>query len=128
MRHLAAAVLMMVVSAASAAAQPVVFLFVTPSGRTPGRPPRKWPAPIRTFPAPGSPARSPGRDAEGRAHHGRHHDGVQAHAQTGDPAAKAAGLPITVHRFERHGRADKKIRSSPGNVLVVGHSNTVPES
>src|SRR6185436_19103775 len=47
--------------------------------------------------------------------------------QTGDPVAKAGGVPLTVLDSKDVAGLLKKIRSSTGNVLVVGHSNTVPE-
>jgi broad specificity phosphatase PhoE len=47
--------------------------------------------------------------------------------QTGEPAAKAAGLSLTVIESKNSAAAIEKLKSAQGNVLVVGHSNTVPE-
>ena len=47
--------------------------------------------------------------------------------QTGEPAAKAAGLSLTVIDSKNAAAAIEKLKSAQGNVLVVGHSNTVPE-
>jgi broad specificity phosphatase PhoE len=47
--------------------------------------------------------------------------------QTGEPAAKAAGLSLTVIESKNSAAVIEKLKSAQGNVLVVGHSNTVPE-
>jgi phosphohistidine phosphatase SixA len=46
---------------------------------------------------------------------------------TGDPTAKAAGLPLTVINSKDSAGLLQKVKSAQGNVLVVGHSNSLPE-
>ena len=47
--------------------------------------------------------------------------------QTGDPVATAAGVPLTIMDSKDLAGLLKKVKSSTGNVLVVGHTNTLPE-
>ena len=47
--------------------------------------------------------------------------------QTAEPAAKAAGVPVTVVSSEDSAGLLAKVKAAAGNVLVVGHSNTLPE-
>jgi phosphohistidine phosphatase SixA len=128
MRHLAAAVLMMVVSAASAAAQPVVFLVRHAERADAGMAAAKTPGADPDLSGAGL-ARANSlaamlRDARITAVLTTEFKRTQ---QTGDPVAKAAGIPITAIDSKDTAGLVKKIKSSPGNVLVVGHSNTLPE-
>lgn len=47
--------------------------------------------------------------------------------QTAGPLAKALGLTVTIASSKSAAALIKQIKSSKGNVLVVGHSNTVPD-
>lgn len=47
--------------------------------------------------------------------------------QTAAPLAKALGLQPTIVAAKEIGTLVEKVKASTGNVLVVGHSNTVPE-
>lgn len=47
--------------------------------------------------------------------------------QTAEPLAKVLGLSVTEVHAKEPGAVAEKIDAQPGNVLVVGHSNTVPE-
>ena len=47
--------------------------------------------------------------------------------ETGEPTAKAGGLSLTVVDSKDSAGVLEKVKSAQGNVLVVGHSNTVPE-
>ena len=128
MRHLAAAVLMIVVSAASAAAQPVVFLVRhaeradagTAAAKMAGADPDLSGAGI----ARANSLAAMLKDARIRTVITTEFKRTR---QTGEPVAKAAGVPLTIIDSKDAAGLLKKIRSSTGNVLVVGHSNTVPD-
>lgn len=47
--------------------------------------------------------------------------------QTAEPLAKALGIELTVVPARDLPALIEKVRTAPGNVLVVGHSNTVGE-
>ncbi len=47
--------------------------------------------------------------------------------QTAAPLAKALGLPVTAIKASEHANVVKAVRAAAGNVLVVGHSNTIPD-
>ena len=47
--------------------------------------------------------------------------------QTGEPTAKAAGLSVTAIDSKSAATMIDRIKTAQGNVLVVGHSNTIPE-
>jgi broad specificity phosphatase PhoE len=47
--------------------------------------------------------------------------------QTGEPLAKALGLQVIVVPAKDGAGLIEKVKAAQGNVLVVGHSNTVPE-
>ncbi len=47
--------------------------------------------------------------------------------QTGAPLAKALGLTVQVVPAKEPGALLATVKAAKGNVLVVGHSNTVPE-
>ncbi len=128
MRHLAAAVLMIVVSAASAAAQPVVFLVRHAERADAGMAASKMAGADPDLSGAGI-ARANSlaamlKDARIRTVITTEFKRTR---QTGDPVAKAAGVPLTIVDSKDPAGLLKQIRSSTGNVLVVGHSNTVPD-
>lgn len=47
--------------------------------------------------------------------------------QTAAPLAKSLGIPVTTVSAKETAALVAKIKAATGNVLVVGHSNTVPE-
>ena len=47
--------------------------------------------------------------------------------RTAAPLAKALGLAITTIKANESENLIKAVRSTAGNVLIVGHSNTIPE-
>jgi phosphohistidine phosphatase SixA len=47
--------------------------------------------------------------------------------QTGEPLARLLGLPVTVYDPGDIAALACAIEAAPGNILVVGHSNTVPD-
>lgn len=47
--------------------------------------------------------------------------------QTAEPLAKALGIQATVVPAKDAAGLIEKVKAAPGNVLVIGHSNTVPE-
>lgn len=47
--------------------------------------------------------------------------------QTAAPLARAAGLAVTTVPSKNVAELIAKLKAEPGNVLVVGHSNTVPD-
>src|SRR4051794_6005789 len=47
--------------------------------------------------------------------------------QTAAPLAKALGLSVTTVPADNVAELSKRVKSSKGNVLVVGHSNTIPD-
>ncbi|MEP6685335.1 MAG: histidine phosphatase family protein [Verrucomicrobiota bacterium] len=47
--------------------------------------------------------------------------------QTAAPLAKATGISVTIAPAKETGALIAKLRSSRGNALVIGHSNTLPE-
>jgi phosphohistidine phosphatase SixA len=47
--------------------------------------------------------------------------------QTAAPLAKALGLTTTIVSADHTAELIKRVKSSKGNILVVGHSNTVPD-
>lgn len=64
------------------------------------------------------------RDAEIRA---IYTTGLRRTRQTGAPIAAAAGVRITAIPAADVSALVEKVRGERGNVLIVGHSNTVPE-
>lgn len=48
-------------------------------------------------------------------------------AQTGEPIARANGLTVTTYDPRNVPALVEQVKAIPGNVLVVGHSNTVPD-
>ena len=128
MRDLAAAVLMVVVSAASAAAQPVVFLVRhaeradagMAAAKVAGADPDLSDAGI----ARANSLAAMLKDARIRTVITTEYKRTR---QTGGPVATAAGVPLTVTDSKDVAGLLKKVKSSTGNVLVVGHTNTLPE-
>ena len=55
------------------------------------------------------------------------HHRIQANAQTAEPLAKVLGVEPTVIAQKDVRALVDRLQSIPGSVLVVGHSNTVPE-
>jgi broad specificity phosphatase PhoE len=47
--------------------------------------------------------------------------------QTAAPLAKALGLTVTTIKGSNSASVVKTVRSTAGNVLIVGHSNTIPD-
>lgn len=128
MRHLAAAVLMVMVSAASAAAQPVVFLVRHAERADAGMAAAKVAGADPDLSGAGL-ARANSlavmlKDARVRTVITTEFKRTR---QTGDPVAKAAAITPTVVDSKDVAGLLKTIRSSTGNVLVVGHTNTLPE-
>jgi phosphohistidine phosphatase SixA len=128
MRHIAAAVLLLAASVASAAAQPIVFLVRhaeradagMAAAKAAGADPELSGAGI----ARANSLASMLKDARITAVLTTEFKRTR---QTGEPVARAAGVPVTVIDSKDTAGLLKRIRSSTGNVLVVGHSNTLPE-
>ena len=47
--------------------------------------------------------------------------------QTAAPVAKTLGVPVTTIKANQNEDIVKAVRAASGNVLIVGHSNTIPE-
>ena len=128
MRYLAAAVLMLATSVAEVAAQPVVFLVRHAERADAGMAAAKVTGADPDLSGAGV-ARANSlaamlKDARIRTVITTEYKRTR---QTGGPVATAAGVPLTVIDSKDVAGAIKTIGSSTGNVLVVGHSNTVPE-
>ena len=128
MRQFAAAVLMLALSVATAAAQPVVFVVRHAERADAGMAAAKVagadPDLSGTGIARANSLAAMLKDARIRTVITTEFKRTK---QTGGPVATAAGIPATVIDSKDVAGLLKKIRSSTGNVLVVGHSNTVPE-
>jgi broad specificity phosphatase PhoE len=128
MRYLAAAVLMLVVSVADAAAQPVVFLVRHAERADAGMAAAKVAGADPDLSGAGL-ARANSlaamlKDARIRTVIATEFKRTK---QTGGPVATAAGVPLTVIDSKDVAGLLKKVRASTGNVVVVGHTNTLPE-
>lgn len=128
MRYLATAVLMLALSAAEAAAQPMVFLVRHAERADAGMAASKMTGADPDLSGAGV-ARANSlaailKDARIRTVITTQYKRTR---QTGDPVATAAGVPLTVIDSKDVAGVIKKIQSATGNVLVVGHSNSVPE-
>lgn len=128
MRSLAAAVLMLAVVVAEAAAQPVVFVVRHAERADAGTAAAKMTGADPDLSGAGL-ARATSlaamlKDARIRTVITTEYKRTR---QTGGPVATAAGVPLTVIDSKDVAGVIKKARSSTGNVLVVGHSNTLPE-
>jgi broad specificity phosphatase PhoE len=127
MRYLAAAVLMLALSVANAAAQPVVFLVRHAERADAGMAAAKMAGADPDLSGAGV-ARANSlaamlKDARIRTVITTEYKRTR---QTGGPVATAAGVPLTVIDSKDMAGVIEKIGSSTGNVLVVGHSNTLP--
>jgi phosphohistidine phosphatase SixA len=128
MRYLAAAVLMLAVSVAGAAAQPVVFLVRHAERADAGMAAAKVAGADPNLSGAGL-ARANSlaamlKDARIRTVITTEFKRTK---QTGGPVATAAGIPLTVIDSKDVAGLLKKVRASTGNVVVVGHTNTLPE-
>jgi phosphohistidine phosphatase SixA len=128
MRYLAAAVLMLALSVANAAAQPVVFLVRHAERADAGMAAAKMAGADPDLSGAGV-ARANSlaamlKDARIRTVITTEFKRTK---QTGEPVATAAGVSLTVVDSKDVAGLLKQVRSSTGNVLVVGHSNTLPE-
>jgi phosphohistidine phosphatase SixA len=128
MRHLAAVVLMLVVSVATAAAQPIVFIVRHAERADAGMASAKVPGADPDLSGAGV-ARANSlaamlKDARIRTVITTEFKRTK---QTGEPVATAAGVSLTVIDSKDVTGLLKTVRSSTGNVLVVGHSNTLPD-
>jgi broad specificity phosphatase PhoE len=128
MRYLAAAVLMLALSVANAAAQPVVSLVRHAERADAGMAAAKMAGADPDLSGAGV-ARANSlaamlKDARIRTVITTEYKRTR---QTGGPVATAAGVPLTVIDSKDMAGVIEKIGSSTGNVLVVGHSNTLPE-
>ena len=127
MRHIAAAVLLVAAFAASAAAQPVVFLV---------RHAERADAGMAAAKAAGAdPDLSGAGIARASSLAAMLKDArittvitteFKRTRQTGEPVARAAGVRVTVIDSKDTAGVRNQIGPSTGNVLVVGHSNTLP--
>ena len=128
MRQLIAAACLVLWSAAGVAAQPVVFLVRhaeradagMASAKTPGTDPALSGAGLARAKALAAMLKDAKITAVITTEYRRT-------KQTGDPAAKAAGVSPTVVESKDAAGLLAKVKAAPGNVLVVGHSNTLPE-
>jgi probable phosphoglycerate mutase len=128
MLQLIAATCLVLCSAAGAAAQPVVFLV---------RHAERADAGMASAKTPGTdPALSDTGLARAKTLAGMLKDAkitavitteYQRTRQTGEPVAKAAGVSPTVVESKDAAGLLARVKAAPGNVLVVGHSNTLPE-
>ena len=128
MRYLAAAVLMLAVSVADAAAQPVVFLVRHAERADAGMAAAKVAGADPDLSGAGL-ARANSlaamlKDARLRTVITTEFKRTK---QTGGPVATGAGVPLTVIDSKDVAGLLKKVRASTGNVVVVGHTNTLPE-
>ena len=128
MRHLAAVVLMLVVSVATAAAQPIVFIVRHAERADAGMAAAKVPGADPDLSGAGV-ARANSlaamlKDARIRTVITTEFKRTK---QTGEPVATAAGVSLTVIDSKDVAGLLKTVRSSTGNVLIVSHSNTLPD-
>jgi phosphohistidine phosphatase SixA len=128
MRHLAAVVLMLVVSVATAAAQPIVFIVRHAERADAGMASAKVPGADPDLSGAGvARANSLAAMLEDARIRTVITTEFKRTKQTGEPVATAAGVSLTVIDSKDVTGLLKTVRSSTGNVLVVGHSNTLPD-
>jgi broad specificity phosphatase PhoE len=128
MRHLAAVVLMLVVSVATAAAQPIVFIVRHAERADAGMAAAKVPGADPDLSGAGvARANSLAAMLEDARIRTVITTEFKRTKQTGEPVATAAGVSLTVIDSKDVTGLLKTVRSSTGNVLVVGHSNTLPD-
>jgi 2,3-bisphosphoglycerate-dependent phosphoglycerate mutase len=128
MRHVLAALVLVVSSAVAVAAEPVIFLVRHAERADTGMASAKMAGADPDLSAAGM-ARAKAlaamlKDARITAVVTTEYKRTR---QTGEPAASAAGLSLTVIESKNTAAAIEKLKSAQGNVLIVGHSNTVPE-
>jgi broad specificity phosphatase PhoE len=128
MRHIVAALVLVVSSAVAVAAEPVIFLVRHAERADAGMAAAKMAGADPDLSAAGM-ARATAlaamlKDARITAVVTTEYKRTR---QTGEPTAKAAGLSLTAIDSKNPAAAIEKLKSAQGNVLVVGHSNTVPE-
>jgi broad specificity phosphatase PhoE len=128
MRHLVAALVLIASSAVAAAAEPVIFVVRHAERADAGMAAAKTPGSDPDLSGAGM-ARANAlaallKDARITAVVTTEYKRTR---QTGEPAARAAGLALTVIESKNSAGIIEKLKSAQGNVLVVGHSNTVPE-
>lgn len=128
MRRLIAAVVLVLSSAAAAAAQPVVFLVRHAERADAGMAAAKVAGADPDLSGAGL-ARAAAlaamlKDAKLTAVITTEYKRTK---QTGEPVARAAGLGITVVDAKDAAGLAARVQAARGNVLVVGHSNTLPE-
>lgn len=128
MRHLAAVVLMLVVSVATAAAQPIVFIVRHAERADAGMAAAKVPGADPDLSGAGvARANSLAAMLEDARIRTVITTEFKRTKQTGEPVAAAAGVSLTVIDSKDVTGLLKTVRSSTGNVLIVGHSNTLPD-
>jgi phosphohistidine phosphatase SixA len=128
MRHLAAVVVMLVVSVATAAAQPIVFIVRHAERADAGMAAAKVPGADPDLSGAGvARANSLAAMLEDARIRTVITTEFKRTKQTGEPVATAAGVSLTVIDSKDVTGLLKTVRSSTGNVLVVGHSNTLPD-
>ena len=47
--------------------------------------------------------------------------------ETAKPTATRAGLPVQIYDASRQAAFANRLKATPGAILVVGHSNTIPD-
>lgn len=47
--------------------------------------------------------------------------------ETAKPASNQTGLPIQIYDANRQNAFAAQLKAAPGNILIVGHSNTIPQ-
>ena len=124
---IALALLVAVLSASPAAAQPTIFV-VRHAERadTDQAPARRWPLtrPVGCGAGSAVSLATLLKDAKITAIYATEFKRTQ---QTAAPLAKALGLTVTIVTSKSAPELIDRLKTSKGNVLVVGHSNTVPE-
>ncbi len=47
--------------------------------------------------------------------------------ETAKPTSNSTGLPIQIYDADQQAAFASQLKATPGNILVVGHSNTIPD-
>nr|WP_321359198.1 phosphoglycerate mutase family protein [uncultured Hyphomonas sp.] len=47
--------------------------------------------------------------------------------ETAKPTSNSTGLPIQIYDADQQAAFANRLKATPGNILVVGHSNTIPD-
>lgn len=129
MRAVPCACLLVLTVAGAAAAQPAIFVVRHAERADAGAPASGMAAPADPDLSPEGQARADAlarllEDAEIRALYVTE---FRRTAQTADPLARALGLRPKVVSTKEQASLVRELERATGNVLVVGHSNTVPE-